>query len=144
MPRVEDLYPSKSEWLKTDDVSDEGITATIDSYDIVEFNNEGKKQRKPVLFFKEDVKALVLNKTNAGTITQIVGNSELDSWIGTKITMVVREVEFAGKQTWAIRIQLPRRNSRSASGTQSPTGRRGGAGGPDAPPPPIDDDSIPF
>lgn len=125
MPNVNDLYPSKSEWLKCDDVPDDGLTVTIDSYEVRDFNNDGKRDRKPVLYFKEDVKALVLNKTNALTITNIVGSGELDDWVGHKITMVPREVEFAGKQVWAIRIQSPRRQTnRAAAAAQAPRGAK--------------------
>ena len=155
MPRVTDLYPSKSEWLKCEDIPDEGLTATIDSYEVKDFNNDGKRDRKPVLYFKEDIKALVLNKTNAGTITTLVGSDELEDWIGQKITLVPREVEFSGKQVWAIRIQLPRRAAnRAAVQAQAPARSRGDARAADeldeALQPPddeigqIDESSIPF
>ena len=146
MPKVTDLYPSKSEWLKCEDVPDEGLTATIDSYEIKDFNNDGKRDRKPVLYFREDIKALVLNKTNAGTITTLVGSDELDDWIGHKITMVPREVEFAGKQVWAIRISLPRRTAnRAAVAAQAPTRGRAAAAELDAAAPPaVTEDDIPF
>lgn len=153
MPRVDDLYPSKSQWLKSDDVPDEGITVTIDSYEIKDFTNDGKRDRKPVLYFKEDVKALVLIKTNAGTITQIVGSDELDDWIGHKITIVPRQVEFGGKQVWALRILLPRRQSQAAVAAQAPPKRATAARALDKAAPlaedivesvPVSDDDIPF
>ena len=141
--KTSEVFPNTSEWLKVDDIPDEGLTATIDSYDVQDFKNDGKTQRKPVLYFKEDVKALVLNKTNAGSITTIVGSDELDDWIGTKITMVPREVEFAGKQVWAIRIQMPRRQSnRAAAAAQAPSRGRAAAAELDQSAPNADD--IPF
>lgn len=148
MPKVSELYPSKSEWLKCDDIPDDGITVTIDSYEVKDFNNDGKRDRKPVLYFKEDVKALVLNKTNAGTITQIVGNDELDEWIGHKITLVPRQVEFSGKQVWAIRVQLPRRTAnRAATAAQAPARGRAAAATLDEAAPlaqPVTEDDVPF
>jgi hypothetical protein len=144
MPKVTDLYPSKSEWLKCEDVPDEGLVVTIDSYDVKDFNNDGKHDRKPVLYFKEDIKALVLNKTNAGTITTIVGSDELDDWVGHKITLVPRQVEFSGKQVWAIRVLMPRRQAnRAATAAQAPRGRAAAAELDEAMPP-ADDMEVPF
>lgn len=144
--RTSEVFPNTSEWLKVDDIPDEGLTATIDSYSVEEFKNDGKTQRKPVLYFKEDVKALVLNKTNAGSITVIAGSDELDDWIGKKITMVPREVEFAGKQVWAIRIKMPRRqNTQAAVTAQAPSrGRAAAAALDQAAPNAVDDDTVPF
>lgn len=142
MPKVTDLYPNKSEWLKCDDVPDEGLTATIDSYEVKDFNNDGKRDRKPVLYFKEDIKALVLNKTNAGTITTIVGSDELDDWIGHKITMIPREVEFSGKQVWAIRIQSPRRQANRAAVAAQSRGAKAAKELDQAAP--VTEDDIPF
>ena len=155
MPRVTDLYPKTSQWLKSEDIPDEGLTVTIDSYEVKDFNYEGKHERKPVLYFKEDVKPLIVIKTNAGTITQIVGSDELDDWIGRKITLVPREVEYSGKQVWSIRVHLPRRQnaSRAATQAQAPArgrGARAAAELDEALQPPddeigqIDESSIPF
>ena len=46
----------------------------------------GKKERKPVLTFRETKKKLVLNKTNAASIADIHG-SKAESWAGKKITL---------------------------------------------------------
>lgn len=145
MPKVTELYPNKSEWLKSDDIPDEGLSVTIDSYEVKDFNNDGKRDRKPVLYFREDVKALVLNKTNAGTITTIVGSDELDEWIGHKITLVAREVEFSGKQVWAIRVSLPRRTAnRAATAAQAPPSRGQAAAAELDAAAPVTEDDIPF
>ena len=126
MPRVSNLYPKTSQWLKSEDIPDEGLTVTIDSYEVKDFNHEGKRERKPVLYFKEDVKPLIVIKTNAGTITQLIGSDELDDWIGRRITLVPREVEYSGRQVWAIRVQPPRRTAtRAAVQAQAPARSRG-------------------
>jgi hypothetical protein len=141
--KLGEAFPSK--YLSAADVPDEGLAVTIDSYDLQDVGQGDRKKNKPVLHFRErDVKSLVLNKTNAKVIEQVTGSDDLDNWIGHKITLVPREVEFQGETVWAIRVQLPRRQAnRAAVNAQSPV-RSGKAGGPDAPPPPLTDEDIGF
>lgn len=132
--KLGDAFPSK--WLAAADVPDEGLEVTIDSYEMQDVGQGERKENKPVLFFKErNIKALVLNKTNAKVIEKIIGSDDLDDWIGHKITLVPREVEFQGDTVWAVRVQIPRRQAnRAAVNSQSPARR---SFDPDVPP---DDD----
>lgn len=122
--KLGDAFPSK--WLAASDIPDEGLVVTIHSYEMQDVGQGDRKENKPVLFFKEkDVKALVLNKTNAKVIEKILGSDDLDDWIGHKITLVPREVEFQGETVWAIRVQLPRpvRGAAKAAGrANTPSG----------------------
>lgn len=140
--KMTDAFPSQ--WLAASDIPDDGLQVTIDGYDVQVIGQE-RKEKKPILHFRErDVKSLILNKTNAKTISQIVGSEEFDDWVGHKITLVPREVEFQGDTVWAIRVQLPRRTAnRAAIDAQAPT--RGAAAAAEFDrAAPIDEDSIPF
>lgn len=132
--KLGDAFPSK--WLAAADIPDEGLSVTIDSYDLQDVGQGDRKENKPVLYFRErDVKALVLNKTNAKVIEQIAGSDDLDNWAGTKITLVAREVEFQGDTVWAVRVQLPRRQAnRAAVNAQAPRKTNGPVFDPDVPP----------
>jgi hypothetical protein len=132
--KLGDAFPSK--WLAAADIPDDGLNVTIDSYDVQDVGQGDRKESKPVLYFRErDVKALVLNKTNAKVIERITGSDDLDDWKGHKITLVAREVEFQGDTVWAVRVQLPRRQAnRAAVNAQAPARRGGAQFDPDIPP----------
>jgi hypothetical protein len=61
---------------------------------------------KPVLHFKDKVKGLVLNMTNARTISNVYG-PEMDTWPGKSIILYTTMVEYQGQQTEGIRIEIP-------------------------------------
>lgn len=48
----------------------------------------GRKSKKPIVHFKEDVKPLICNKTNAKTIAAMYGNM-VEGWAGQRITLFV-------------------------------------------------------
>ena len=61
---------------------------------------------KPVLFFHEGAKGLVLNKTNATTIGSIYGE-ETDGWAGRPIELFSQIGDFKGTPTPGIRCRAP-------------------------------------
>jgi hypothetical protein len=152
--RLGEAFPSK--WLSAADIPDGGMIVTIESYDMETIGQGEKKQTKPVLYFVEDVKPMVLNKTNGGVTAQILGSDDLDDWVGQQITLVSREVEFQGDLIDAVRVQVPKRKPapKPAPATK-PTGQKQAAkpaprpaNQPPPEGPPLDDevdaDSIPF
>jgi hypothetical protein len=99
---INNLFPSK--YLKSGDL-EEDLTLTIKSI-IQENIGQGEKQEvKPILYFSETEKGMVLNKTNANTISSLYG-PETDAWPGKRITVFATEVDFAGKQTLALRVRM--------------------------------------
>lgn len=71
---------------------------------------DGKKETCTVVHFAENLKPLILNRTNAKTITKLYGTGFIDEWVGKKITMMVRNVRAFGETVEAIRIkpEVPR------------------------------------
>ena len=63
---------------------------------------------KPVLYFEEKEKGLVLNKTNANTIAAAYGE-ETDDWVGAEIVLYETMVEFQGQRKPGIRCLVPPR-----------------------------------
>ena len=101
--KLSEMYPSNL--LKAQDVSDAGgeMELTILSIEIKEFESDSGKERKPIIHFVEG-KQMVCNKTNGNLLGEMFGD-ESDDWLGKKITLVVQEVDFAGKRTPAIRVK---------------------------------------
>ncbi len=66
---------------------------------------DAEASKKPIVYFNEVEKGMVINKTNAATISNLYG-PETDSWIGKKIAIFATEVDFKGTQTLALRVRI--------------------------------------
>lgn len=60
---------------------------------------------KPVVFFEGVKKGLVLNKTNALHIAQLLGSEKFSEWVGKEITLCQMPVQFKGEVMQAIRVK---------------------------------------
>jgi hypothetical protein len=65
-----------------------------------------KKERKLVVWFTNDERGLVLNKTNNRTIRGAFGDP-IDGWIGKIIIVFPTMVDMRGKLTPALRVRIP-------------------------------------
>ena len=63
-----------------------------------------QKETKPVLYFFDEQKGLVLNKTNSMTIARLYGN-DFSMWSGKPIECFSIPVEFSGEMRDAIRVR---------------------------------------
>ena len=102
--KLNEAFPSN--FLKADDLNGKQCTMTIESAEVEEIGQGNEKASKLVLAFRGAEKKLVCNVTNAKTIAKVLGTDETDDWIGQRITLVPREVEFQGETVWAIRVSL--------------------------------------
>jgi hypothetical protein len=106
--RSADVYPSK--YLKAEEI-DGDLTVTIKSVALEQLENkEGKKQDKPIVYFREVDKGMVVNKTNWTLIAEQHGD-ESDDWIGQQITLHAMDVEAFGEMVLSIRVKRPRKAS---------------------------------
>ena len=89
---------------------DQGEEKTVTIESVVEetvMGGDGKPSECMVLHFKEqDIKPLILNKTNAKTIERLSGSPYIEDWQGMKIVLVVRTVSAFGDEVDAIRVKL--------------------------------------
>jgi len=99
--KISDIFAGN--WLKADDLKGKAVVVTIESAEIEEVGQD--KEKKLCLHFVGKDKGLIVNKTNATTIGKIHGE-DTDEWIGKKIKLMPREVEFQGESVWAIRVSL--------------------------------------
>lgn len=114
---INEAFPAK--YMKADvDLFDADLTVTMDGI-VMEAVGQGSDQEtKPVLYFTDHDKGLVLNKTNANTIAGIHG-PETDNWHGKQITLFAQEVDFQGRQVLAIRVRI-RKQQTSTRPTATP------------------------
>lgn len=74
---------------------------------------QGKKTKKPVVFFKGKSKPLALNITNIKTISSLYGSFRVEDWIGKSITLYPTTTNFGSETKDCIRI----RNKRPGAST---------------------------
>ena len=87
------MYAGGGDFLKGAELNGATVTATIESVDVMTFNNDGKDDSKLVLKLVGKDKRVVLNKTNTRNIIEgLDGNAETSTWAGVS-------VEIAPNQT---------------------------------------------
>ena len=96
--KMAELFPSK--YLKAIDLDADEVF-TMESLKQEELGDEAK----PVVYFEEIDKGLVLNRTNANMIASQHGQ-DTEKWAGKRITLFATEVDFRGQQTLAIRVRM--------------------------------------
>ena len=82
------------------------IKLTIKAVGIDEAFNGKSKDKVLVLSFNETEKMMVLNKTNAKTITRLVGTPLVEKWKGLQIKLHPETVSAFGAQVKAIRVSV--------------------------------------
>jgi hypothetical protein len=108
MSTKNDFFPSK--FLKGDDI-DTNLSLTINGVkrEPMRGVNGQPGSIKPVIYFEESPKGLVLNVTNWDTVVKITKESDSDNWPGKMITLVSVDVEAFGEVVRAIRV-IPAQN----------------------------------
>lgn len=99
--KVSDMFPSK--YVKGADLSGP-VTLTIKT--VRPETLQGNK-KKYVAYFEKAVKGLILNKTNAYKIAEIVGDPDSDNWAGHRVTLYPTTVTAFNEQHRVIRIRKP-------------------------------------
>ena len=93
----------KSNYLKAADLEEDLTTMVIDRVEVAEFDSGDKA----VLFFRDEERGLVLNKTNTRTIGAAYGY-ETDAWAGKRVVLFTTTVDFQGSTVDAIRVKIPK------------------------------------
>jgi hypothetical protein len=99
---IEDYYPKR--FLSPANVEEDTLV-TINEVGAETFqDDDGTKRKKPILYFKESVKPLILNRTNFTRIAEIAGD-ETDDWHGTRLILYPDTVSMRGKSVATIRVR---------------------------------------
>ena len=96
--RRSDVYPSN--YVKCEDLKGKDVTVRIKDVTVEKLGDD----EKPVCWFYQKDKGLVLNQTNWDTIEDLHG-PESDDWLGKSIVIYPARVMFAGKKVDAIRVR---------------------------------------
>jgi hypothetical protein len=117
MPNIDQMFPSK--YLKAGDCEEADLILTIANVKFEELGQGDKAETKPVIYFDEAEKGLVLNKTNATTIAELHGRTT-EQWIGKRIAIYATEVEMGGKVSMGIRVRLRAPKAATTNGNEAP------------------------
>ena len=101
--KLNEAFPSN--YVTAADLGGKDVTLTIEDVTMQELGQGHDKENKLCIAFVGKQKAMVCNRTNANTIAKLYGD-DTDNWLGQKITIGPREVEFKGEMVWAIRVSL--------------------------------------
>ena len=80
-------------------------TLTIEYVRTEEIRGHKEVEEKPVMYFQEVQKGLVVNKTNAKYLIGLFGTDETEDWRGKRITLYTEKVNAFGKIHDAIRVK---------------------------------------
>lgn len=98
-----------STYLKAADLQGQKFQVQIAAMKVENVGRDDKPEHKPVLFFsyqgKQAEKGLVLNKTNADSISMDLGD-ETDNWIGHTLELFTMRVPFNGQMVDSIRCRV--------------------------------------
>lgn len=129
----DELVPSESKYLAKGDVGEDGVILTIKGFKREVLKSDDGDEEKTVMYFMEDFKPMVLNRTNAQLLPIATGAKTAGEARGKQIVVYNDPtVGFGGKITGGVRIK-------KIAGTPKPARA--------APPSVADsdpDDSIPF
>lgn len=105
MTTLNDLFPSP--YLAAGDVENKPVVTIKNLTKKTMKNRDGEEEVKPVIFFNEFEKGMVLNKTNADIIGSLLG-SVIEEWYGERVQLHSVTVEAFGKRAPAIRVMEAR------------------------------------
>lgn len=102
-----ELVPTKSTYLKKDDVGEDGVILTIKGFTQETIEGDHGDEIKVVMHFVEEgYKPMVLNSTNAAVLGKITGAATAGEARGKQIVVYDDpSVSFGGKVTGGLRIK---------------------------------------
>lgn len=120
--KILSMFPSK--YLKAADLGDLPHDVTINRVETGLVGEGDDEEERPVVFFNEYAKGLVLNVTNAKRIQKLYGD-ETDDWPGQRITICASECEFKGDTVPCIRVRpnAPTKRAAAKKAPAKPTGK---------------------
>lgn len=100
------LVPSQSKYLSKDDAGENGIVLTIKGFRMEAVKTDEGEEEKMVMHFMEDVKPMILNRTNSQLVGVCTGAKTAGEARGKQIIVYNDPtVGFGGKITGGLRIK---------------------------------------
>lgn len=90
-------------FISGEDITKE-VTLTIKA--VTKETVHGQDEPVNALHFVETPKMMAVNKTNAKTISRVVGSPLLEQWVSKKIILISKDVKAFGSVHRAIRVKM--------------------------------------
>ena len=128
MAHLKDLFPSK--YLKAADLAEYKragrlpLRVTISR--VIERETVGMNedaQERPVVFFQNATKGMVLNRINAATLAEVAGSGDTDNWIGVTLGLDVRKDRYKSDVVDCLRFVALRGQPQQAAAPSAPARR---------------------
>lgn len=101
-----EAYPST--YLSRKDLAEDSITVVIDKVEMATLKSDRGEEEKPVLYFQDDAKPMVLNNANWITIEEAYGEDSAD-WYNKPIEVYDDpSIMFGGKRVGGVRVRIPK------------------------------------
>lgn len=142
---IDDLVPSKSNFLKKEDVSEAGKNLTIASFANMEVGMDGSKETKfCIVWQQQDYKPMIVNRENANRLKVIFKTDDVTKMVGKTICVYSDPmVGFGGKIVGGLRLRPAATTAQRSKAAPAPA-----AEDPNDDLPPADsyeeDSSVPF
>ena len=107
-----------SNYLKASDFEQDTVY-TIKGVAMESIGQGRDAEDKPILHFEETDLGLVLNRTNANTISGLYG-VETEGWKGKKVTLFATEVQFGSEMVMAVRVRTRPPKTHTAPAPDAP------------------------
>jgi hypothetical protein len=117
--RISDAFPSP--YIKAEDLRGKDVNVDIVRVTLEEGQSSSGPWRRPIVYFLQASKGLMLNVTNARTIAQVTGSSEMNEWIGHRVTLYPTETQYEGRMVPCIRVRAIRHAVETTATSQSTT-----------------------
>jgi hypothetical protein len=105
--KISTAFPSN--YLKASDLNGQNVTVIMSRVAMEQIGKD--REERPVIYFRNHEKGMVLNKTNTKKISEIFGD-ETDEWSGGEIILYPAMVEFQGDTVEALRVRhAPKRTT---------------------------------
>jgi hypothetical protein len=102
----DELVPSQSKFLAKGDVGEDGLILTIKGFTVEAVKGDDGDEDKVVLHFEEDVKPMIVNRTNSQLIAAATGAKNTGESRGKQIVVYNdATISFGGKVTGGLRIK---------------------------------------
>lgn len=101
------LVPANSKYLSKSDVGEDGVIATVKGFSETAVKDEnGNTEDKMVVHFVEDLKPMILNRTNAQLLGAATNSRTVGEAVGKQVVVYVDpNVNFGGKLIGGLRIK---------------------------------------
>ena len=100
------LVPSNSSYLSKDDVGEDGVILTIKGFKMETIKGDDGDEEKMVMYFDEDFKPMIINRTNSRLIGIATGAANAGEARGKQVVVYNdATISFGGKVTGGIRIK---------------------------------------